>query len=500
MGGTTRVGQELLLVVVGLAGVLTLQLTVVDGWYLLDQWFWMDEWFTFLTADSRTFQGMWASYSAWELHPPLYPVIVWGASRLAGQASETLLRAVSLAAVFSALIGCYLMLRRTFRVDVAVGAVACVWSLGSVHFHAFDARFYALWLACAIWFAWFVACALEQSRGSRLGLAASATALCAAYLFGVLVWALVMSSAILPPAPMSRGRRLRALWPACLGPMLAMPFLVQSVWHSQTFEGGSWIEPVTARIAVAFLTSLLVPSQLALAAVCAGVGVIVGRSTSAQADADSSRLLLLSFGVLPFGVLAVSALGVPVTMERYAFPAVLSTAVIAATVLSRAPAVAVTACAVLWLGQSTLGLRRSVEFNRAADAQSAALISQVRELVATGSPVLIESVQQYSIIDRYAPDLRERVQVLDFERGDLRADLSSETGLRERVEVRLFERDLARRAAAGLGRPRLIGVAAVRARNSTAWLILRRDDEPVVWVGGLVHAKHGRVARIEFAP
>jgi len=493
---------EFLLVALGLAAIIAVQLTVVGGWYLLRQWFWVDEWFTWLEAGRPTFHDMWATYDASESNPPLYQIVVWSACQLAGQATEPVLRAVSMASVFSALIGCYLLLRRSFSIDVALAALACLWSLGPVYFHAFDARYYALWLACAIWFAWFVARTLDAGGGSRFGLAICSFALCAVYLLGIVVWGLVMAAALSVDVAFPRRQRLRALMPAGVGPLLAAPFLVWALaTHHNAFEAGFWAEPVTAKLALTFLASLLVPAQLAVAAAVGGAALILSRWTRPlRADPSGSRWLLMSFGALPPVLLAVSALGAPLTMERYAFPAVAATLVVAAILLAQVPRAAVVLCAVIWLGQSTLGLKRAVEFNRAVDAQSAALVARVRGLADRGEPVLFESVQQYSILDRYAPDLRDRVQLLDFERSDVRADLSANGGLRERVEVRLFERDLARLASAHLGRPRLIDIGTARANRASAWLILRRDDEPLVWVGGRALSTDGRIAHVEFTP
>ena len=392
--------REVSLVALGLLTLLAAQLTVIDGWSLLRQWFWVDEWFTWLEASQPTFRQMWATYEASESNPPLFQIVAWSASQFAGGATEPVLRGVALASVVTALFGCYLLLRESFDVDVALASLAYLWSLGSVQFHAFDARYYALWLACAIWFTWFVARALREGRGSPVGLAVSSFALCAVYLLGVVTWALVMATALAINVASPRRQRFRALIPASVGPLLAAPLLMWAiVSHRQAFESGIWAAPVTVTLALQMLASLFVPGQLAVAAAVAGAGLALSRSTRPQrADPSGSRLLLLSSSALPAVLLTVSALGVPLTMERYAFPAVASTAVLAAVLLARVPVVAVLLSAAIWCGQSTVGLHRAVEFNRAVDAQSAALLGEVRDLVERGEPVAFESVQQ--VLDR----------------------------------------------------------------------------------------------------
>jgi hypothetical protein len=72
------------------------------------------------------------------------------------------------------------------------------WSLLSVYGNAFETRYYAPWLACTVWFAWFVAAA-HGERPRPVGLAISAVLICCVYLLGIVTWGLVALATLAAP-------------------------------------------------------------------------------------------------------------------------------------------------------------------------------------------------------------------------------------------------------------------------------------------------------------
>jgi hypothetical protein len=301
---------------------------------------------------------------------------------------------------------------------------------------------------------------------------------------------------------MLRPAARKRLVPAAVGLMAATPLILWAVTvHAAGYEAGSWTAPVTPRLALDFLSAFHTPPQLGLVALVTGGALAAGwsaRSTSDPGFHHPALILPLALGALPALLLVVSTVAPPLTMERYAFPAVVATMVMAAALIARASPLVACVCLVVVTAHGTLALKRNVEFNQAVDQQSEALVAQVRELLSEKYLIVFESAQQYCLLDQAAPDLRQRVHVLNFDRHDLRTEVVGQGQLRERAEVRLFERDLLRRLNPVLGRPQLISPGTLRTSGAPVWLVLRRDDEPMVWSGARLLMQQGRMALVKF--
>jgi hypothetical protein len=370
----------------------------------------------------------------------------------------------------------YLLARRVGRWPTALATAAFLWSLASVQFHAFDARYYACWFASVVWFAWLIG--RPRSRATSISLALAALLLCSSYLLGIVTWFLVCMGALAAddgPWP----SRMRRLSPALVGPAIVMPLLALML-RAQVAgaPGASWTEPFTTGRTADFLKELWFPWQLAVAVVVPAVAAAVGRTLPDMQGRARLLAPVLMLLLLPCVLIAMSVVGPPLSMARYAFPAVVGLAAAATIALARCGRAGALACASIWLVLSTLTLHRAVGFQEGVAAQSAALVSDVRDAIARGDRVVFESLQQYAQLDMYAPDLRTRVMLLDAESADVLPDAA----LVERIEVRLFEQHLARRTSANLGRPVLTRLADWR-RGDRVWLVARRTDEPLIWRG-----------------
>jgi hypothetical protein len=228
------------LVIVALIG---LQLSVVRGWALFSHRFWFDEWCTWLAADAPTPSAMWRLYVATEANPPLYPLLAWLTSRLSGGATELGLRTLSFACTTLAMAWLYLVVARVGSRGAAAAAVALMWSLPAVQFHAFDARYYPAWLACTVGFGWCVHEAVVGARPTAWPLAIGSVLLYGVYLLGPLTWGLALLGGLVTREGTWR-RRARRLAPALAGPVLVGPFLAWVVVSlASAFEAVSWTEP-----------------------------------------------------------------------------------------------------------------------------------------------------------------------------------------------------------------------------------------------------------------
>ncbi|HEU4701534.1 MAG TPA: glycosyltransferase family 39 protein [Conexibacter sp.] len=159
-----------------------------------------------------------------ESTPPLYYLLTWGWTRVAGD-GEAALRTVSALALVAAVPVAYLALRRLAgeRTALATAALTAVSPL--LGWYALDARAYGLMVLTALLSAWAFGAVLERASARRLALwaLAAAAALWTHWFAGFLV----------------------------LGEVVALLWLRRGTWHGVLLAGGA------ALLALAPLTGLL---------------------------------------------------------------------------------------------------------------------------------------------------------------------------------------------------------------------------------------------------
>jgi hypothetical protein len=162
--------------------------------------------------------------------------------------------------------------------------------------------------------------------------------------------------------------------------------------------------------------------------------VFTTRPARARPDLPAPALLLLaSLSLLVPLIVVVSLVVQPTLTPRYAVPAVAALAPAVAYGLARLPRWGSALILAALVVHSTLGLRREANQARWQDQQTDALVEAVRELPADGQ-VVFEVTHVLQVAWHYAPDIRSRMVLLDFETGQLPTP----------GPIRVVSRDLAR--------------------------------------------------------
>jgi hypothetical protein len=312
--------------------------------------FWLDEWHTSLVANreslSRVFSDL---YQASDMGPPLLHIIAWSVARITGELTPVGARMVSFVSVLLALVFVFLVLRRRFGVTASVAGTLAVASHQLVIVHAFELRYYCLWLACAAGFAWALDVDHDRtsSRRRNVVVAIFSVLLCMTHWLAVSSLGLMCVGAFL-----SYGRDWRAavrrVAPAAAGFValaLSVPLvLAQRAAVSVT----SWMPDATLGDVSAILSMFWGATVVVLAVLVILFAFLHPqtkaplRTTAVAAIRDPALAALLSLLALPL-LMATLSIVYPALNPRYSI----------ATLLGWAPLMAI---AVQPLGQAVQGV------------------------------------------------------------------------------------------------------------------------------------------------
>jgi hypothetical protein len=342
--------RELAAVAAGLAALIAGILLASDGGVLFTRPFWVDEWFTFLLTDHPSpFQVLGDLRAGSDGAASLYHLLVWLLHAVAGSMPPALMRALSLVLMFLALIVVYIVLRRVFDRDASLAGVLAAGSHALIVTHAFEGRFYALWLLTCALFAWTLSLNQQPSRRRILLGAVAAALVSPSHWYGVFTVAMMAGAVVL-----SYGRRwkegLRVAAPAFGAVIMFIALLPLLMGQRTAITVDSWVPAFTTgqlRGLVSGFWTARVP-LLAAGAVLIGVWLSVRRDRGRSAGLvtrlaaqDAGVVALFSLAAMPVLLTALSLAGQPSMLSRYALPAVLAWGpfvAFAVTLLGRWPA------------------------------------------------------------------------------------------------------------------------------------------------------------------
>lgn len=336
-------------IVAGIALAMMMGLTIAlsGARYIFGRDFWLDEIFAVLIAsDKDPRHALDALTHGVDTNPPTLHILLrlWGSVAGFG---EKPVRLFAFGMVWLALVGVYLLLRRSLpRLPAAVGAMA-VWACPLVLEHSVEARFYAPWLAFAAWFA----LALSLTRDSRRPwlaqplLLVTSILLCTIHYFGVFTFGLILAAdLLLDSRPIVK--RIVTRLPTLAG--IAALVLCVPIFKGQraSISVPTWDnEPATIQRILTFWLALVpvwsIVIVLAMHVLTRGARRDVeGRhSTIAQVPA-SPRIAdlgsLFAVVLLPVVIAAFTFVVQPALAERYGTVASLAIAPVAALLASTA--------------------------------------------------------------------------------------------------------------------------------------------------------------------
>lgn len=318
--------------------------------HLFTRPFWLDEWHTALVANRASLSEVFSDlYQASDMGPPLLHVIAWSVAKMTGGLTPLGGRLISFTSVLLALILVFLVLRRRFGLTASVAGALAVPSHQLVVAHAFELRYYCLWLACAAGVAWALALDhnLTRSRRRDVAVAVWAVLLCMTHWLAVLSLGLMSVGAL---ASFGRDWRagLRRIAPAAAGfVVLALSVPLVLAQRAAVVET-SWMPDVTlAEVRATF--SLYWGATIVVLCVLVILSCLVvrplkdeARATIATVVRDPSVAALLSLLFVPV-LLSILSVVYPALNPRYSI----------ATFLGWAPLVAI---AVQLLGKPVQGV------------------------------------------------------------------------------------------------------------------------------------------------
>jgi uncharacterized membrane protein len=419
--GTTP-PRDVLLVAALLPLVFLLQLAATGSWAALTRKFWLDELLTRArVTDPSPGHFVESLGEGFDCNPPAYYVALRGYVQLVHGTDEVSLRLFSLLVAWALLVGIYLLVRRTLGPLPALLAVLATEANPLVIEYALEARGYIAWLACAVWYAYFLRRTVDGPNGLLHGILAGVVAvlLCTVHWFGILALGLISAGELCFGGGSFRAR-LVALLPAAAGLIALGACLPLLARQRAAFTVPTWIPRPTPFLIVQFLGGLL--PVLILVAALGTLAIVLLRARRAGSPgfsvprAGDLRGLagLLSLGLLPFVVLALSYIVQPSTLPKYALPTAAIFGPLVAWLFARAPRPAALVLCLLVVVAGSVELWRLAGVRRGFNEQIDHLIETLR--AHTGdAPIVIEDRGLLYAVTHHAPDLAPRCSGFYFE-------------------------------------------------------------------------------------
>jgi hypothetical protein len=486
--------RELALFSLGLAALTAFILWLSDGVVLFTRPLWVDEWLTMYVAQrSSPVAVIGDLVNGADAGASLFHLAVWSIRGVVGSLSPTFLRAMSLLCAFGALVLVYAVLRRHFSSHASVAGVLAVGSHRLVVAHEFEARFYGPWLLCCAFFAWSLSLnqRLGASRRRQSIVALAAILLCTVHWYGIITLGL-MSSAVVA----SYGRRwregLRLVAPGAAGVVALLLVAPLAFGQRGAYTVPTWLPDfhVSQIPALSNLFWLAAVPLLATVALLAGV-MLRWRRTAGPSAANVARdafqdagvLALSSLLLMPLALAALSIMGQPSMLDRYALPAALGWGpwvALALELLGRWPA-RVFSIVLAWFWFVSFTKEASVKraFASAVHWRAEAL----RQGEASGLPVAFQSINTMYPVVGESWMRRSSAVFLELSDSTLNAIIPARYRNYWFTRAVRLERDIARVHARRFGFPRLASQTALD--TTPRFLLLAPVDRLPPGVGGI---------------
>jgi hypothetical protein len=419
--------RELVVALAALAAVAAAELFLTGAWPLLTGHYWEDEFYTrMMVTDPSLFHALDALWhGAPDQFPPggllLYRAVLAPFS----DPSEAHFRLISLTFAVLAVTAVYALARELLPPLPAFAVTLAAWSHPLVLRHAFEARYYAAWLAACLWL--LVALRWRAAAPGKLRyaalLAACAVAACGLHWFGCLAVGLAVLGHLALAGGSARDR-LRAALPVLAGVPVVLACLPFALAQRREATVPTWIPPLGPRVLFFFAFETF---GLALLVGWGMYGLawflrLRGPRGRAGAGHPARAVLAGAFGMalLPLALVVISAVAQPAMLARYALPGVAALLVPLAAAFRRLsrPWVATTCAMFVFLGAVEMSRQGNArkEFSQRVDG-----IADSLRRGDSGATVVFASARGLLPVAHYAPDLGERCALVVAGQGDAAA-------------------------------------------------------------------------------
>lgn len=418
--------------------------------------FWLDEIHTQLVIEDPSLpHAMSALSHGVDFNPPTYYLMTKGVSQL-GVAPEIAQRSFSLGCILICSVCVYLLLRDYCSPITTTAATLLIWSLTVVQTQAFEARFYAPWLATAGVFALCLQrCSQSPSIRWRLGLAVSSLLMCSVHYFGIISLGLMVAGYLVQSVRSRAPFKSDLLWMAP-GPV-ALGVCVVYFYQGQrsALSISTWIPALSWTTFQEFANEAL-PTWaigISLLAWC-GAQLASRNYKTAIPQNDATELEALTtetsnvrqllpaasaLALMPVCLIVFSLVLQPALVARYATVGTIGFAILIAALLRQCPTW-ISAAFGIWLFLTGFqSLTDQLHYWQRMETRQAEVIARLRRLD-PDVPLIFELRHAMYPVTRYAPDLASRVHFLALSNQNLR-DFDSAT------PFRIVERDVAMRIA-----------------------------------------------------
>lgn len=317
--------REALAVALGLVLLAAVQLCLTGSFSLFDRYLWLDEIHThLLVTDPELAHAASALADGADFNPPGLYLMLRGLDVLTGGGPISW-RVAAVGSALAALLGIYLMVRQAVDRAAAAIAVIVVWSHPLVVFQAFEARFYAPWLAAAVWLAYSLAGYSREESGPfwRVAVAVCSVAVCLIHYFGVISLVLV-TVAHLAFNWRSTRHRLQLLAALSAGPAALLGCIPLYLGQRASLSVPTWMPDPTWHSTLGFLHDVFLFPILAVMIAAAGRYFSAGAEFPQGSISGRLRPLAGLTGLLflPGVLIGLSYAAQPAMMGRYALPAI----------------------------------------------------------------------------------------------------------------------------------------------------------------------------------
>ena len=458
--------RELARFAVGLVLLVIAVLFLSRGWVLFTRPLWVDEWFTVLVASHASPVDVIADLRhGADGGAGLFHLLVWGLRAVTGELSPVALRAMSLIFMLGALCFAYAVLRRRFSRDATVVGVLAVGSHSLVVAHAFEGRFYGLWLLCCAMYAW----SLGVSRRRDLSVAIAAILLTSSHWYGIISLALMSGAAVVAHGRAWR-QGIRLVIPSAAGAVTLLAIAPLARGQRAAVTVNSWIADFDIGQIRGLANLFWVAAVPFIAAIVLLVALYLRQSSHVRPEhGETTRVILsepgivalASLGLMPLALAMVSAAGLPSMIGRYSLPAALAwapLAALAAALLTRWSArTFAIVLIVFWLSSYA----REAARQRAFDFGVRHERDLVASAVTSGLPIVFQSLHTMYPSLAATRGAGAKVSFLDLPDSTLRALFPVESRYYQINKGVTLERDFARVHAARFGFPKLVSQATL---------------------------------------
>jgi uncharacterized membrane protein len=375
---------------------------------------WLDETFTWRIANDPSFSHMLRAIAGGvDTNPPTLYLMLWPVARLFGSIDNTGLRVIAMLWMLAGMTGLYAICRRFFARGASAVAVLAVWAHPVIIDQAFEARYYAPWLALTAWFCYLQMLAGDDEPKSRrvvryvLGILATSI-----HYFGVIAMVMIAATDLLIH------RRIKRIIPVFIGLVAVAACAPFMLGQRASLSISTWIEPVSASDIRDDLVAIFgAPSIILVLLVMWIARLLYGAETVSDQPRRSLRELIPMSSLLffPAAIALFSVIIQPALVLRYLILTIVALAPMLAALIEWGGRRAIAAAIVGLIALGAVTVVGKSHATRGLDGEFAAAIAAIDQRVPPNALIVFKRRREMYPILHIRPDLASRAAQLDFE-------------------------------------------------------------------------------------